>query len=173
MSDTILKKFRLFWAWEDEREEAWLREMSQQGCHLKEVVLPGIYTFEKGEPRDYVYRLDYTSTMKKNDDYYSLFRDAGWEYLGEMSAWQYFRKEAVAGEAPEIYTDNESKVQKYRRLMGFLLIFLPIIIINVINMSRIESKTAFVLMWVNVVLLGVYVFGMIKLYLRVQALKRL
>ncbi len=170
MSDTILKKFRLFWAWEDEREEAWLREMSQQGWHLKKASL--LYTFEKGEPRDYVYRLDYTSTMKKNDDYYSLFRDAGWEYVGEMNAWQYFRKEALGGEAPEIYTDNESKVQKYRRLMGFLVIFFPILMINILNMSRIASKTASVLMGLNIILFGLYIFSMIKLYLRVQALKR-
>jgi hypothetical protein len=173
MSDSILRKFRWFWAWDDEREEAWLREMSQQGWHLQKVALPGFYTFAKGEPRDYVYRLDYTRTLKKNADYFSLFRDSGWEYLGEMNEWQYFRKEALGGEAPEIYTDNESKVQKYRRLMGFLLIFLPIILINIINMSRIESKTASASMWVNIVLLGVYVFGMIKLYLRVEALKRL
>jgi hypothetical protein len=173
MSNTTIKKFRLFWAWEDEREEIWLREMSQQGWHLQKVALPGIYTFEQGEPRDYVYRLDYTSAMKKTDDYYSLFRDAGWVHLGEMNSWQYFRKEAIAGEAPEIYTDNESKMQKYRRVMGFLLIFLPIVLINIVNMSHIESRTASALLWLNFVLLGFYVFGMIKMYLRIQALKHL
>jgi hypothetical protein len=41
-----------------------------------------------------------------------------------MGGWQYFRKEAPAGETPEIYTDQASKVYKYQRLLLFLTIFL-------------------------------------------------
>jgi hypothetical protein len=38
--------------------------------------------------------------------------------------WQYFRILAQEGESPEIYTDPDSKVQKYRRLLAFLIVFL-------------------------------------------------
>ena len=31
METQILKKHRIFWAWQDEEEEAWLREMAQDG----------------------------------------------------------------------------------------------------------------------------------------------
>ena len=55
---TTLKKFRWFWAWDDEKEEQWLREMAQKGWHLLSVSIPGNYTFEQGAPKGYVYRLD-------------------------------------------------------------------------------------------------------------------
>ena len=29
-----IRKWKLFWAWQDHEEEIWLREMSQQGYHL-------------------------------------------------------------------------------------------------------------------------------------------
>ena len=31
MNESTMKKFKVFWAWQDEQEEAWLREMSLQG----------------------------------------------------------------------------------------------------------------------------------------------
>jgi len=36
-----------------------------------------------------------------------------------MTNWQYFRKQVQEGEAPEIFTDVETKVEKYRRLLAF------------------------------------------------------
>jgi hypothetical protein len=123
-------KFRWFWAWQDEREEAWLGAMSREGWHLSEFGFPGVYLFQKGEPKNYIYRLDFqTARMKDRASYLQLFRDAGWEHLGSMSAWEYFRKEAVPGEEPEIFTDPESKIQKYRRVLGVLIIFFPTLFI--------------------------------------------
>jgi len=29
---TTMKQFHWFWAWDDEKEENWLREMAQKGC---------------------------------------------------------------------------------------------------------------------------------------------
>jgi hypothetical protein len=123
-------KFRRFWAWQDEREEAWLGEMSRNGRHLFEFGFPGLYYFRKGEPKDYVYRLDFqTSRMKDREAYLQLFRDAGWEHLGNMSAWECFRKEAGPGGKTEIFTDPESKIEKYQRVLRALVIFFPILFI--------------------------------------------
>ena len=78
MEKTSLRKFKWFWAWQDEAEEDWLREMSQQGWHLSSVGIPTVYDFESGEPADIVYRLDYRSYFKMDiEDYLHLFRDAG------------------------------------------------------------------------------------------------
>jgi hypothetical protein len=121
MSRDTIRKFKWFWAWQDEAEEAWLGEMSKKGFHLSSAGLPGIYTFNVGEPRDYVYRLDFQTVPKKDkQEYVQLFRDADWEYIGEMSSWQYFRKEARPGEVNEIFTDVESKTAKYKRVLTFL-----------------------------------------------------
>ncbi len=76
MEKTTTRKFKWFWAWQDEAEEAWLQELSQQGRHLSSVGNPTVYDFESGEPADFVYRLDYRSHFKMNkENYLQLFRD--------------------------------------------------------------------------------------------------
>jgi hypothetical protein len=50
-----------------------------------------------------------------------------------MSSWKYFHKQADPGESLEIYADIESKVAKNKRLLGYLIIFLPIYLMGVIN----------------------------------------
>ena len=174
MVKTSATKFKWFWAWQDEREEAWLREMSRKGYHLSSVGIPCIYTFTIGEPRDYVYRLDYQPYTKKDmNDYLQLFHDAGWEHIGVMNAWQYFRKEAREGEAPEIFTDIESKVGKYKRILMYLWIFfLPLLTVLIITWNRnpypwLAGIKIFIL---AVVLLLLY--AIIRIALRIRKLKR-
>ena len=129
MTTTTIKKARWFWPWQDEKEEAWLGEMSQKGWHLQSVSLPCIYTFGSGEARNYTYRLDYVSDFEtKKTEYLQIFRDAGWDYLGEMSNWRYWRKLPKPGETAEIFTDTESKLRKYKRLLGYMVFFLCLMV---------------------------------------------
>jgi magnesium-transporting ATPase (P-type) len=74
--------------------------------------------------------------MKKDklDEYLQIFQDAGWEYVGEMSNWRYWRKQVVNGETPEIFTDNESKIKKYQRMLGIMVFFLVFLIFISMNM---------------------------------------
>jgi Protein of unknown function (DUF2812) len=124
MEKTTINKFKLFFSWQDDKEEAWLGSMSREGWHLLSLGFPGAYTFQKGEPRNFIYRLDFQTTgNKEKPAYLQLFRDAGWEHVGEWSGWQYFRKEAKPGDDPEIFTDPESKIKKYERVMGVSLLF--------------------------------------------------
>jgi hypothetical protein len=62
-------KFKWFWAWQDEKEEPWLRTMSQQGYHLVSVKPFGSYCFKHGDKTDYVYRLDYQTNRKDSLNY--------------------------------------------------------------------------------------------------------
>ena len=68
-----VRKFHWFWPWNDEKEEAWLREMSAQGWHFKTVESPSTYVFEQGEPIDFVYRLDYFTGHGDLANYQQLF----------------------------------------------------------------------------------------------------
>jgi hypothetical protein len=126
MEQKTIRKFKWIWGWQDQREEAWLRQMSQAGWHLKEPGTMGFYTFGQGEPHDYVYRLDFRNAPQKDrQEYLQLFQDAGWEYLGEAMGWQYFRTLARPGESPEVFTDNDSKIQKYERMLAFMAAMVP------------------------------------------------
>jgi len=174
MNHTTVQKFKLFWAWEDEKEEAWLSQMAAQGFHLVSPNPFGYYTFCQGEPRQVAYRLDYATSKYNTAEYYQLFQDAGWEHVGQMGGWQYWRKPVGSGEeVPEIYTDNESKVQKYRRLLGVLIIFLPILSVSLNNMAlrdnnpALEALTFF--MFLVAILLG---YGIVRVALRIRALQR-
>jgi hypothetical protein len=169
-------KFRWFWAWQDDREEEWLGSMSRGGWHLSEFGFPCVYHFRKGESKRYVYRLDFqTSKMKDREVYLQLFRDAGWEHVGSMSAWEYFRKEAQPGEEPEIFTDPESKIQKYQRVLRFLVIFFPILIVLFSTNGRHlpeRGPWGSVLWFITLGILLLYSFGTLGIILRIGRLKR-
>ncbi len=171
---TTMNKFHWFWAWDDEKEESWLREMSRNGWHFNSVTFPGNYLFEQGEPQDYVYRLDYFTNRKEMDSYLQIFQDAGWDYLGKMNGWQYFRQIAVTGEDQEIYTDNQSKQKKYQRIMLYLAIFLPIFLNSIITVNRGASSGLIQVMgFLMGLLLLLYVYGMVRLLHRILQLRRI
>lgn len=174
MEKEKLRKFKWFWAWEDEKEEKWLEAMSQNGWHLENPGLPCVYHFIKGEPRDYSYRLDFrTGSFKSLQEYLQICRDADWEMLGRMSSWYYFRKECQGTEKPEFFSDNDSKVQKYRRLVFFLVIFLPIMINGMLNLSRSENSgfiTGVRIFYVFILLF--FSYAIIRLLLRIKKLKK-
>ncbi len=118
MKAETIKRARWFWPWQDAKEEAWLESMAQGGWLLKSVGLPCVYMFERSEPTAYTYRLDYMPADKAQwDEYRQIFDDAGWEYIGEMPNWRYWRKQVAVGETAEIFTDTESKIRKYRRML--------------------------------------------------------
>lgn len=170
---TTMKQFHWFWAWDDEKEEIWLREMSQKGWHFKSVSFPGNYIFEQGEPIDYVYRLDYFTNRKDMPGYLQIFEDAGWDYMGEMNSWQYFRQDAVNGQALEIFTDNASKAKKYQRIMIFLVILLPVFLNTIVIANRgADSGLIQMVTFMMSMLLLLYIYAMVRLLLRISQLRK-
>jgi hypothetical protein len=175
MAKNVFTKFRWFWAWQDEKEEAWLGKMSKQGYHLSSLGFPGFYTFNRGEPKEYIYRLDYQTFRKKDKrEYLQLFKDAGWEHLGAIGPWQYFRKEARQGETNEIFTDKESKIGKYKRVIYFLSFFY--IMVTSLFAWRITGERpyrwleAIQIFYLLIFLLMVY--AVIRLALRIRKLRK-
>jgi hypothetical protein len=173
MEPSTIRKFKIFWAWQDEKEEKWLRSMAQQGWQLISPELPGFYTFKRGEPRDTVYRLDFITSKMDREEYLQLFTDAGWEHVGEMMSWQYFRKEAKQGENPEIYTDPESKIQKYYRLFGYMLIFLPIWVILLPRLDTMAFYGLYFLIPIFIPITLIWGYAFLRIGLRIRELNRL
>ena len=153
--------------------------MSRQGLHLLQPSFLGQYNFVNGAPCEFAYRLDFVANAKKNEDYYQLFRDAGWEHVGELGGWQYWRKEIQDGKEPEIFTDNASKIQKYQRLIGYMVIFFPIYIVLLTNPSTrgiMQSSGFFgvlfeILFFVFFVIVMILLFAMVKIMQRINSLK--
>jgi hypothetical protein len=185
MDTNTVNRTRWFWPWQDEKEESWLGQMSAEGWHLRSVHLPCVYTFAQGEPCQYIYRLDYMplKNQDKFQEYQQIFTDAGWEYLGEMSNWRYWRTLAKSSNSPEIFTDRESKIRKYQRLLGYMAFFLFFLVFIALSMfSRGSSLEPDSLTLINAIyslaklcyaiLIPVYVVVVIQLMRRIGQLKQ-
>ena len=174
MDEQYTTKYKCFWAWQDEQEENWLSRMAAEGYHLDKPVFPCVYRFEIGQPADITYRLDYP-VLKNRDrqSYLQLFEDAGWEHAGDMNGWVYFRRTAVQGVEAQIFTDAESKIQKYQRLVTYLATLLPIFLL----LTPDPSKRYFgvfgpVILGFYVALILLWAFAIINLWRRVRKLKK-
>ena len=53
-----------------------------------------------------------------------------------MSGWYYFRKGAQPGKELEIYTDAESIISKYQRLLAFLAILMLPLFMALVTMRE-------------------------------------
>ncbi len=142
-NDTFTE-FRFFVLTDYEIEEEYLRRMHRDGWKLTHVNLPGFYHFEKCEPEDVIYRIDFRPQEKIDKEVYTrLFEDYGWEYLQDINDFSYFRKPAAdvqnANDA-EIFNDNASKLAMLKRIfrkrmIPILAIFLCVLpsMLNVFN----------------------------------------
>lgn len=173
METQTLRKAKWFWPWDDEKEEAWLGEMARQGWHLTFPSPFGQYIFTAGAPGEWVYRLDFISHTRKDDSYFQLFRDAGWEHIGQLGGWQYFRKKVAPGTELEIFTDNQSKIEKYQRLLTFLLILTPIWL-TIYSTHTLDNPSPFRIgiLLVMVAIVLVYIYVMIGLLWRINQLRK-
>lgn len=177
MNKSIVQKFKFHWAWQDDKLEQWLQEMAKQGLHLQSANVFCIYTFVQGDPADVSYRIDYAN-VKKHDDCFTLYQDAGWEHVTDVVGWQYWRKTIINGKVPEMFTDTKSKQEKYTRLLiplalGFLPMFL--VLSNSKILQTIQREQPFgenVLFSVLGVIVVLYIYIFINILLRIQQLKR-
>ena len=115
MTATMMR-WRYFLAHQDVAQEAWLEEQARRGLHLSR---PGLFrfAFTAGEPRDEKYRLDFQVLRgAARAEYLTLFRDAGWDFLGQVANRYYFRARSDAF-SPEIFSDVESRRDLIQRQM--------------------------------------------------------
>ena len=124
-----------------EREAVFLEEMHAKGWKLKELrysylVVAVKYTFEKCQPEQVVYQLDFYP-MKKSEraSYLQLFKDCGWEHITDFNGFSYFRKPYSGVELDaefEIYNDAAGKLAMVKkiltmRMLPILLLFLALL----------------------------------------------
>jgi hypothetical protein len=84
-----------------------------------------------------------------------------------MSAWHYFRKDAQPGEELEIFTDAESKISKYQRLLAFLaILMLPLF------MALITMREQF-LQFIIFPIFTLNIYALIRILIRINQLKRI
>ena len=111
--------------------QTWLEDMAEKGLFFKEC---GVFfaKFEKGEPKDMRYRLDFCDVVACDipEEKKELYERSGWNVVGD------FKNDCVVictddPDAPEIYTDCEllakplkSIISKYRIYLAVLCVML-------------------------------------------------
>lgn len=186
MKDNECKKlFRMFSIVDYLKEEEFLREQHKKGYKFVRFVFPGFYYFEKCQPEDVVYQLDYANyKMEEKRSYLQIFEDAGWEYLFDVWGWSYFRKSVENGECDtSIFSDLESRLALlkriiYGRMLPFLTVFFCCCLQNFLRvLDRVLSKevvggfqTGLMIFWI--VIFGIYLFMFIKCTLGFIALRK-
>ncbi len=119
-----------------DREAFYLREMHAEGWKLRKVSYSILlfavkYTFEKCQPEQVSYQLDFYP-MKKSEraSYLQLFKDCGWEHITNFNGFSYFRKahsEIESDAEFEIYNDAAGRLAMVKRILTMRI--LPILLL--------------------------------------------
>ena len=125
-----------------DREALYLRKMHDEGWKLKEVTYSNLvvavkYTFEKCQPEQVSYQLDFYP-MKKSEraSYLQLFKDCGWEHVTDFNGFSYFRKlhSGIESDAEfEIYNDASGKLAVVKRIL--IIRMIPILLLFLLIFS--------------------------------------
>ena len=85
--------FRIYTLFEYEEEQAFLEEQHRKGWRCTGFKIPGFYSFEKCDPEEATYRIDFADTKCSDEtSYRQLFADNGWEFLWAVNGFSIFRK---------------------------------------------------------------------------------
>ena len=111
-------EFKYFTIMQYEKEQEYLSKMHKEGWKFTGVTLLGFYHFEKCEPEDVVYQLDYNQEgLAHKDEYIQMFQDCGWEYIQDFVGYSYFRKSASELQEKEgIFCDDSSRMEMMSRV---------------------------------------------------------
>lgn len=111
-------EFRYFTISEYEKEQEYLQNQHRKGWKLVRIGLVGFYHFEKCEPEDVVYQLDYNQEgIAHKEEYIQMFRDCGWEYLLDFVGYSYFYKPvSEMKEDEKIFCDDNSRLDMLERV---------------------------------------------------------
>lgn len=153
--------------------ENWLESMAAQGWHVGRFRQWSslIMVFTRGEPGKY--RFVYDLQVSPKQDYFSMYEEFGWEYLGRMASAHIWRM-PYEEERPEAFSDNESLVKRTRRTIAavsvsFFIFLMTVIIIGLVLLFSADALSEMdklhLVIAEGVFGLGVLVLGSVMLIL--------
>ncbi|WP_436869634.1 DUF2812 domain-containing protein [Staphylococcus arlettae] len=129
------------------KEEKWINSYLKRGYKLVSVSLMGIYVFQKTH-KQYVVRLDYRNFSRDLpfQEYIDIHEQFGWKHIyGNKFGVgnQYWEK--VSNNNDDLFSDLDSKVKHYQRIMNFLMCFSLLFFLyglqyNVLSMNMLLKK---------------------------------
>ena len=168
-----MNKFKLFFIWQDDKEEAWLNDLSVKEMRLDSVSFPFTYHFSSNDLKKYEYQLNTPKGPETSLELFNeTFQKSGWENIGRMNGWHYFRKEVSGENDPLLDWKNRSKAAHYQGYMMALVGLLPFLLIIFPALGRRIAPPLFdVLRIAYFVFLALYTLTTFKVYQRVNQLR--
>jgi len=120
--------YKLYWAWQFDKEEKWLNECSAKGLHLCDVGFLR-YTFEEGIPGAYSHKLELLKNWPSHPEseaYIHFLEETGVEMVGSILRWVYFRKKTELGQF-DLFSDLDSRINHLNRI---LMLFIPVMLLQ-------------------------------------------
>jgi len=169
--------WKWFWAWNYDKEEKWLNDMSAIGLQLRDVFYCR-YVFDEGEPDEYVYRLEFLKNHPYSAEslrYIKFLEETGAEYVCSHYRWVFFRKKAD-DVGFDIYSDIDSRIKHLNRLLLLLGILGGMnIIIGASYLSSILIPgfgSLGTIGIINLTLGAVLAYGFLRIFLKCRKLKK-
>ncbi len=125
---TVVRKW--FWAWDFDREEAWLNEMANRGFALCGYSFCR-YEFERCKPGEYGVRIELLEQRLTNpvsQQYIRFVEETGAEQVASYMQWVYFRKKRSDGPF-DLFSDLESRIKHLQRIWRLMV---PLLVVNLI-----------------------------------------
>ena len=108
-----MTKFKIYF--DKDVETKWLNQMVEEGWALKSF-FAGFYTFEKCEPGEYTYQIDFGDKFGSvTDDYREFMEETGVEIVQTWGFWVILRKKTADGPFV-LYTDVDSQITHYTKI---------------------------------------------------------
>ena len=157
---------KVFFITDFNQQAQYLTEMHRKGWRLTKIRWSFFYHFEKCEPEEVVYQVDFKESKNKDrKSYLRMYEDYGWEFVTSCQNFVIFRKAAVKGDL-EIYGDRESRVEFVKTIFQRRYL-LSLGLYGSLLGTSLRSRPGFVLVFSLIyipllLLLGIRFYRMIK-----------
>ncbi len=165
------------------RNESWLSDMAKKGLHLKKFGRIFVY-FEKGEPKETKYRIDYNKT-KPTQEQLDVYNDCGWDFVLNNGDFYVFSSDEKSC-ATELHTDpveqgfSLSELDKRLRNNLIIISIAMLIFLGMVSSIYIFNDEPFLFMiegqlvqQILLVIVELYVFyTVIRNYVVIRNLKK-
>ena len=167
-----MRIFKIYY--DKDSEEQWINEMAMQGWAFEKFSL-GFYTFVPCKPGEYIYQIDLLDNWAGNTENFSSFmEELGVEIVSQWYRWVYLRKLASDGKF-EMYTDTESKLKQYRRMLHFFtvgaLLELLCLLVEINGAIQLQNPLYWVFSLLVALLMLVFIHVIFKCRGKIQQLK--
>ncbi len=161
-------KFKLMY--DKDKETEWLNQMVAEGYALTGFFC-GFYSFDKCQPGEYVYQVDFRKGFFCVDnDYREFMREAGVEIVCCWGFWVILRRKASEGPF-ELYTDVESTIEHYTTIRKMFKVAIAIEMLCLF-LETFVAVTGNMLAGIFVFLIAAIILPLVKEIIRINDILR-